>query len=169
MGPEKRDYIAQVYATIIIDHSSLKNQVRHQTRNQFLIFDDSTFLKWSHTLTLTWRGSAPVLVSELQVSSDRRNVVTSDQPQVSPVCCRDHGQRSSDDFTVRPIFGKRCNFVKKIAAGWAWVLICCCVHWRIFSNYHAKVQFIIESHMHQPFAVTDPGSLCCIQMIARVF
>lgn len=117
MGPEKRDYIAQVYATIIIDHSSLKNQVRHQTWNQFLIFDDSTFLKWSHTLTLTWRGSAPVLVSGLQVSSDRRNVVTSDQPQVSPVCCRDHGQRSSDDFTVRPIFGKRCNFVKKIAAG----------------------------------------------------
>ena len=43
--------------------------------------------------------------------------VTSDQPQVSPVWCRDHGQRSSDDFTVRPIFGKRCNFVEKIAAG----------------------------------------------------
>ena len=73
----------------------------------------------------TERGSAPVLVSELQVSSDRWNVVTSDQPQVSPVWCRDHGQRSSDDFTVRPIFGKRCNFVEKIAAGWAWVLICC--------------------------------------------
>ena len=71
----------------------------------------------------TERGSAPVLVSELQVSSDRWNVVTSDQPQVSPVWCRDHGQRSSDDFTVRPIFGKRCNFVEKIAAGWARVLI----------------------------------------------
>ena len=40
------------YVTITINHSSLKNQVRHQTRNQFLIFDDSTFLKWSHTLTL---------------------------------------------------------------------------------------------------------------------
>ena len=168
-GPERQKIL--LFKHTIMNYSSLKSQVHvacvcitneRWIRNQFLIFDDSTFLKWSHTLSLTRWGSAPLL----DVCSVKWGMSRGYQWPAQVSQCRDHGQSwSGADRQMTslsdPYLETHCNFCCEDSSKRAKLTssaVSCIEQYSQFTKLH------IESQT-QPSAVTYPGSLSCIQMI----